>query len=355
MSPHLFQDRVLTWFDRYGRKNLPWQQNITPYRVWVSEIMLQQTQVTTVIPYYQKFMSRFPDIETLAAASEDDVLKHWSGLGYYARARNLHKSAQMIIDNGGRFPDTLESLIDLPGVGRSTAGAILSIAGNQTHPILDGNVKRVLTRFHGVYGWSGDPKISKVLWELSGRYTPRQRTADYTQAMMDMGATLCTRSKPKCESCPVSSGCYAFREAKTGDLPTPKPRKKIPVKDAFLLLLKDAESRILLQKRASSGIWGGLWSLPEFSSLDDLRQWCDERSYPLRKIEILPSQRHTFSHYHLDYIAVIVNSENLNNNVMEANQAVWYKIDTIDSLGLPAPVKRLLQEQIIEENYDENG
>ncbi|WP_305910300.1 A/G-specific adenine glycosylase [Methylomarinum sp. Ch1-1] len=355
MTPEIFQRRILGWFDRHGRKDLPWQQNINPYRVWVSEIMLQQTQVATVIPYFQRFMVRFPDVFRLAEAPLDEVLQHWAGLGYYARARNLHKSARIVADNGGVFPDTLDSMSELPGIGRSTAGAILSIACGQSHPILDGNVRRVLARFHGIHGWSGDSKVNKELWSVSRRYTPLQRTADYTQAMMDMGATLCTRSKPNCDGCPLGTACFAFRENKTDVLPTPKPRQKIPVKQAFWLLLKNDEQQVLLQKRPPSGIWGGLWSLPEFVSLAELQQWCLEKNYPVRRLRELASQRHTFSHYHLDYTAVIVESENPNNNVMEANLAVWYKTSQIDSLGLPAPVKRLLQDQQIEEEYDENG
>lgn len=355
MPPDIFQQRVLDWFDQYGRKDLPWQQVITPYRVWISEIMLQQTQVATVIPYYQRFMERFPTVTSLANAPIDDVLQHWSGLGYYARARNLYKAAQIIVSNGGHFPDTLETLTDLPGVGRSTAGAILSIALKQSHPILDGNVKRVLTRFHGIHGWSGDAKIIKELWAISTRYTPTKRTADYTQAMMDMGATVCTRTRPICDHCPIQMACYAYRENKVGELPTPKPRKALPIKQRFFLLLEDRDQQILLQKRPPSGIWGGLWSLPEFETLEDLLNWCEEKNYTIRRQQNLASQRHTFSHYHLDYNTIIIRTENPKNNVMEANQAVWYKIAQTDTLGLPAPIKKLLQEHTTEEDYDENG
>lgn len=355
MAPEIFQQRILDWFDQYGRKDLPWQQDINPYRVWVSEIMLQQTQVATVIPYFHRFMDSFPNAISLANAPIDAVLQHWSGLGYYARARNLHKAAQIIAEHGRHFPNTLESLTALPGIGRSTAGAILSIACRQSHPILDGNVKRVLARFHGIHGWSGDTKITKELWSISTRYTPKHRAADYTQAMMDMGATLCTRSKPDCAHCPIQASCYAYQENKVAELPTPKPRKALPVKQSFFLLLQNAEQQILLQKRPPSGIWGGLWSLPQFDSLEDLHNWCEEKNYVIHQQQTLASQRHTFSHYHLDYNAVIIDTENPINNVMEANQAVWYKIAQTNSLGLPAPIKRLLQEQTIEEDYDENG
>ncbi|WP_031434302.1 A/G-specific adenine glycosylase [Methylomarinum vadi] len=355
MTPEIFQQHILDWFDQHGRKDLPWQRDINPYRVWISEIMLQQTQVATVIPYFNRFMARFPNVASLADAPIDEVLQYWSGLGYYARARNLHRAARTIIENGGKFPTTIETVQALPGIGRSTAGAILSIACRQSHPILDGNVKRVLARFHGVHGWSGDSKINKRLWEISARLTPLQRTADYTQAMMDMGATLCTRTKPKCECCPLNSACYAWREDKVAELPSPKPRKIIPVKQSFWLLLRNENNQILLEKRPPAGIWGGLWSLPEFENLDELRRWCQERGFATGSMRKLPGQRHTFSHYHLDYTAVIANCENRNNCVMEASATVWYKTSQIESLGLPAPIKRLLQEQYIEENDDENG
>lgn len=353
MSPVDFQQSVLNWFDSYGRKELPWQQDINPYRVWVSEIMLQQTQVVTVITYYQRFMRRFPDVSSLAQASLDDVLQHWSGLGYYARARNLHAAARLIATRSNRFPDTLEALMALPGIGRSTAGAILSIAFQRPHPILDGNVRRVLARFHGLHGWSGDRQVNKQFWELSGQYTPQYRVAEYTQAIMDLGATVCQRSHPVCQECPVSSACYALRESQIHDLPTAKSRKKLPVKRVFFLLLRSEQS-ILLVKRPPGGIWGGLWSFPEFDCIDTLQRWCAEKRYPVRQLAIMPEQRHTFSHFHLDYIPVIVDSERSCNNVMEAKQSVWCKARLINSIGLPAPIKKLLQQQY-EADYGKNG
>lgn len=349
MSPEQFQQKILSWFDLHGRKDLPWQKDINLYRVWISEIMLQQTQVATVIPYFLRFTSSFPDVASLAKAELDDVLQHWSGLGYYARARNIHKTAVIIHNNNDWFPDTLEGLIDLPGIGRSTAGAMLSIACQQSHPILDGNVKRVLTRFHGISGWSGSARISTELWAISSRFTPQSRTADFTQAMMDMGSTLCTRSKPSCTDCPVNSACYAYREGKINELPTQKPRQKIPVKHLFLLILKNEQKQIYLEKRAPVGIWGGLWSLPEFDDFESLECWCRGKNYRLINTLRLPARRHTFSHFHLDYTPVIVQTENPENFVMEANQAVWYKSSQQNSLGLPAPIKRLLQEQDTEE------
>lgn len=343
LEAQIFQSRVLAWFDRHGRKDLPWQQPVTPYRVWVSEIMLQQTQVTTVIPYFNRFMETFPDVESLASAALDQVLQHWAGLGYYARARNLHKTAGLIVAQG-QFPQTLEALTTLPGIGLSTAGAILSIAFQQSAPILDGNVRRVLARFCGIEGWTGEAKINQRLWEISTFYTPKYRVADYTQAMMDLGATLCTRSKPLCLACPVAEFCLAKREGKTAVLPTPKPSKKIPVKNSVFLLLQDNQQQILLEKRPPQGIWGGLWSLPEFADLAAARVWCAENNFICRDEAIFPAQRHTFSHYHLDFTPLLIFTDNLTSCVMESDKQLWYKLKQIQTLALPAPITRLLQD-----------
>ncbi|WP_198243222.1 A/G-specific adenine glycosylase [methane-oxidizing endosymbiont of Gigantopelta aegis] len=354
MDNKTFHRQIFDWFDRHGRKDLPWQHPISAYRVWISEIMLQQTQVATVIPYYQKFMHAFPDIKTLAQASLDDVLTHWAGLGYYARARNLHKAARVIQHQyNGVFPQAFEHVVALPGIGRSTAGAILSIAFGQPHAILDGNVKRVLSRFYGIYGWPGDSKVSKELWQISERLTPQQRTADYTQAMMDMGATVCTRRKPVCSVCPLQPDCYAFHHQETEKLPSTRPRKALPVKQSVFLCLKNNQNQILLQQRPPVGIWGGLWSLPEFDDFSSLEYWCQLHCNDFSIIEQLPDKRHTFSHYHLDYSTVIVKEKNPKNFVMEQDNAVWYKNDAIHSLGLPAPIKRILQEHTEENQWRE--
>ncbi len=342
MSPSAFQQNILAWFDQYGRKDLPWQKDLTPYRVWLSETMLQQTQVATVIPYFNTFTEKFPDIASLANAPVDDILHLWSGLGYYARARNLHKTAQRIAERG-RFPDTLDELIDLPGIGQSTAGAILSIAFNKSQPILDGNVKRVLTRFKAVSGWPGNSAVNKELWAISGRLTPIDRVADYTQAMMDLGATLCTRSKPACPACPLNAGCLARLADNVSAFPTPKPAKTLPVKQLTLLLLSNADHQILLEKRPPTGIWGGLWSLPEFDSIEAARGWCLSRNIRIADQQTLTTRRHTFSHYHLDYTPLLVQSDNPINFVMEAGQTVWYKAEQLNKLGLAAPIKLLLQ------------
>lgn len=260
MKPAIFQQNVLAWFDQQGRKDLPWQQNITPYRVWLSEIMLQQTQVVTVIPYFQAFITKFPDVESLAQAPVDEVLQLWSGLGYYARARNLHKAARIICEQG-RFPDTLDGLMALPGIGQSTAGAILSIAFNKSHPILDGNVKRVLARFKAIPGWTGNSQTNKQLWEISANLTPEIRVAEYTQAMMDLGATVCTRSKPACEKCPLTTACMAFLTQTAANFPTPKKAKALPVKQLVFLLLHNTQ-QVLLEKRPPTGIWGDYGAYP---------------------------------------------------------------------------------------------
>jgi len=343
MTPSDYQQRILAWFDQNGRKDLPWQQDITPYRVWLSETMLQQTQVTTVIPYFNAFVEQFPTIEYLAQASVDEVLHRWSGLGYYARARNLHKTAQIIVEQG-HFPDTLDKLMELPGIGLSTAGAILSIAFKKSHPILDGNVKRVLTRFKAVSGWPGISHVSKQLWAISADLTPVNRVADYTQAIMDLGATICTRSKPACNNCPLNSHCKARITNTVSLLPTPKPAKTLPIKQLFFLILNNNNRQILLEKRPPTGIWGGLWSLPEFGSIESLHDWCLTTNTRVVSSNTLTLQRHTFSHYHLDYTPVLIQTDNPINFVMETDQTVWYNKHQIKALGLPTPIKLLLQQ-----------
>ncbi|MSP53683.1 MAG: adenine DNA glycosylase [Gammaproteobacteria bacterium] len=341
MTPTHFQQQILTWFDAQGRKDLPWQQDITPYRVWLSEIMLQQTQVSTVIPYFNAFVDKFPSLDSLANATIDEVLPYWSGLGYYARARNLHKTAQFIYQQQ-RFPDTLAELIALAGIGQSTAGAILSIAFNKSHPILDGNVKRVLTRYKAIEGWTGDSQINKKLWAISTELTPIERCADYTQAMMDLGAILCTRSKPACADCPLTSHCLARINGTVALLPTPKPKKILPVKQVIFLLLSNDSQQIFLEKRPPTGIWGGLWSLPEFDSVESAHDWCLSKNMAIASQQLLPTSRHTFSHYHLDYTPLAIHTNSSTNFVMEANQSLWYNAD--HNVGLATPIKHLLQQ-----------
>jgi A/G-specific adenine glycosylase len=343
MTPAIFQQNILAWFDQQGRKDLPWQQNITPYRVWLSEIMLQQTQVATVIPYFQEFIAKFPHVESLARADVDAVLQLWSGLGYYARARNLHKAARMIADQG-RFPDTLDELLTLPGIGQSTAGAILSIAFNNPHPILDGNVKRVLARFKAIPGWPGDSQVNKQLWEISANLTPGQRVADYTQAIMDLGATVCTRSKPACGKCPLMENCAAFLTNSVANFPTPRINKTLPVKKLIFLFLYDNQHQVWLEKRPPTGIWGGLWSLPEFANEDDAVNWCMVNNLLIRDKKIGDEQRHTFSHYHLNYTPLFIETNNAMDFVQETDRTAWHNTQQINEIGLAAPIKNLLQQ-----------
>jgi len=344
MNPEEFQRRMLGWFAVHGRRYLPWQQNPTPYRVWVSEIMLQQTQVATVIPYFQRFLDRFPDVRTLADAELDEVLHLWSGLGYYARARNLHQAAVMMRDrHGGELPQDIEWLRQLPGIGRSTAGAVLALAGGQRHPILDGNVKRVLARFHAVTGWPGDGRVQSVLWELAERYTPVERVAEYTQAMMDLGALVCARRQPRCGLCPLADACLARARGQETDYPTPKPRREWPVRAIRLLILRAPTGEVLLEKRPPTGVWGGLWSFPECPLDADMEAWC-RLNLQLAVAELQPWQkiRHSFSHFHLDITPVIGKVMNPVTGVMEAERFVWYNCRQPDARGLAAPVQRLM-------------
>tara|TARA_R110000868_G_scaffold380784_4_gene647032 strand:- start:23685 stop:24758 length:1074 start_codon:yes stop_codon:yes gene_type:complete len=351
MTTELFSDRILAWFDQHGRHNLPWQHDITPYRVWLSETMLQQTQVTTVIPYFQKFAEQFPSITDLANAHEDEVLHLWTGLGYYSRARNLHKAAQIVRDNfNGEFPTQFNDIIGLPGIGRSTAGAISAIALNQRYAILDGNVKRVLTRVHTIEGWPGSPTTMKQLWKIAENYTPTERVADYTQAMMDLGATLCKRGKPECECCPVITMCQAHAQNRQREFPHSKPKKQIPERHTTMLILQKSEHEVLLIKRPPTGIWGGLWS---FIEADDktLAQVCQHYGCDMLDTAELPSFRHTFSHFHLDITPIVVSVRHQNHVVAEADTAIWYNLAKPNNVGLAAPVKKLL-ETLHEHTHD---
>ncbi len=307
--------------------------------------MLQQTQVATVIPYFEKFMVAFPDVITLADADQDQVLQHWAGLGYYSRARNLHAASQHVRDElDGIVPDTLDELISLSGIGRSTAGAILSLAYHQAQPILDGNVKRVLTRYHALSGWTGKSNVLKQLWLHAEEHLPSKRNADYTQAMMDLGATLCTRSKPTCLICPLQSDCSALKQGNPTDYPTPKPRKVVPDKYATMLLVMNNANEVLLEKQPSPGIWGGLWSLPQFDDRQAAETWYEkEYADTFRTIEELDSFTHTFSHFRLHVQPLKVKHSTLSKGVMEANDILWYNSDTDFSGGLPAPIKKLFK------------
>lgn len=328
-----FSAQLLDWYDREGRKDLPWQHPRTAYRVWVSEIMLQQTQVSTVIPYFQNFMQRFPTLESLACADINQVLACWSGLGYYARARNLHAAARRVQEEfGGKFPHSVEDLQGLPGIGRSTAGAILAQAFDEPGVILDGNVRRVLCRFHGV---EEDPLSAvgqKRLWQYAGQHTPDRRHADYAQAIMDLGATLCTR-KPACQRCPVQTDCAAFQLGRQSEFPVRRKRLKRTQRVATMLLVLEG-GRVFLEKRPPAGIWGGLYCPPmQFS--DDLIEPCPGRSLGQRK--------HIFSHFDLLYEPVILEPEN-SSDVQDSPEGIWHRPGTALDVGVPQPVAVLLEE-----------
>jgi A/G-specific adenine glycosylase len=339
-----FADRVLAWFDKHGRRNLPWQHPRSPYRVWISEIMLQQTQVTTVIPYFERFQDRFPDVEALAAATLDEVLHLWSGLGYYARGRNLHRAAREVVDrHGGWFPADFDSVQALPGIGRSTAGAILALSRDQRHAILDGNVKRVLARHFAIEGWSGENRVSNRFWEVSEGLTPVTRVADYTQAIMDLGATVCVRNRPTCDVCPLADTCLARRQGQVSQLPTRRPKKAKPVRSTVMLILRDVEGRVLLEQRPQSGIWGGLWSFPECPTESEAATFRDRtlglQSTPAERWRTL---RHTFTHFHLDIVPLVCEVDPRVSDAMTSSGRVWYNPRRPDERGLAAPVNRLI-------------
>ncbi|TVP51092.1 MAG: adenine DNA glycosylase [Halomonas sp.] len=338
-----FQRRLLTWFDRHGRHNLPWQSPRSAYRVWVSEIMLQQTQVATVIGYFERFMAHFPTLESLARAPQDEVLHLWTGLGYYARARNLHKAAQVALaEHGGELPtESIDALMTLPGIGRSTAGAIIAQSTGQRATILDGNVKRSLTRLHAVAGWPGKPVVERKLWALAEHYTPSKRLADYTQAIMDFGATLCKRSKPDCLSCPFSDVCLAYAQGEPQRYPESKPKKALPTRQTIMLMLRDQDGRVWLEQRPPSGLWGGLWSLPQFETHSELNAWLETNTINPQRETTPPSFYHTFSHFRLAITPQPVTCDRLG-GVRESG--VWYDLNHPPALGLAAPVKALLSQ-----------
>ena len=341
IDPATFSTAVLTWYDQYGRQSLPWQHPRTPYQVWISEIMLQQTQVATVIPFFQRFMERFPDAHSLASAAQDEVLHLWTGLGYYARARNLLKCAQVLVsEHDGDFPHTVEEVSALPGIGRSTAGAILAQSRGVRAAILDGNVKRVLARLHAVEGWPGKKPVENRLWELAEHYTPHERLADYTQAMMDLGATVCTRGTPNCGACPLQPHCHAHGNGNPQDYPGKKPKKALPVRTTIMLILRDQEGRVWLEPRPSQGIWGGLWCFPQTEQSDDVENALKQRALRASGTpQPLTEFRHTFSHFHLDISPREIRVEVVGTG---DNNGRWVNPAAPGELGLAAPVKKLL-------------
>lgn len=344
-----FAETVIAWQKRHGRHALPWQNTRDPYRVWLSEIMLQQTQVAAVIPYYQRFLQRFPDVQTLAAAASEEVMAHWSGLGYYSRARNLHRCAQRVCaEYAGSFPSDPALLQDLPGIGRSTAAAIAAFAYGARAAILDGNVKRVFCRVFGIDGYPGEKKIESALWRRAETLLPQRDMEAYTQGLMDLGATVCTRSKPSCASCPLARRCVAHAAGRVNELPRRKPKKTIPEKHAAMLAIIDG-GEVLLERRPDSGIWGGLLSLPEFP--------CDEESSALALLpaleslaarfgavsscERLHSFTHVFTHYKL-HVTPFAARLAQRAGLAGEERYVWYRADRLAQAPLPAPVKKLL-------------
>jgi A/G-specific adenine glycosylase len=343
MQAQQFAQVVLDWYQRYGRKTLPWQLDKTAYKVWLSEVMLQQTQVATVIPYFERFMARFPNVRALAEAPLDEVLHLWTGLGYYARARNLHKAAQTIVaQHGGEFPTTFEEIHALPGIGRSTAGAVLSLALGQHYPILDGNVKRVLARCYAVEGWPGKKDVENRLWQISEDVTPAQGVSQFNQAMMDLGAMVCTRSKPKCELCPLNLGCIAYAHHSWAKYPGKKPKQTLPEKTAYFLLLQHGE-RAWLEQRPAVGLWGGLFCFPQFGEREEMELWLQQRGLKNNRQQQLTAFRHTFSHFHLDIVPIWLEMNDAAAG-MDEGAGLWYNLAQPPSVGLAAPVDRLLQQ-----------
>ncbi|MDD5388210.1 MAG: A/G-specific adenine glycosylase [Gallionellaceae bacterium] len=340
MTPD-FALRLIAWQQSHGRHDLPWQGTIDPYRIWLSEIMLQQTQVETVIPYYGRFLATFPDIATLAAAPDDNVMAHWAGLGYYSRARNLHAAARRIAaEHGGRFPQQLDAILDLPGIGRSTAAAIAAFAFGQRGAILDGNVKRVLARVFGIDGWPGEKAVETRLWALAETLLPEADIRAYTQGLMDLGATLCTRAHPRCEACPFSDDCLANRQGRHGELPGARPKKSIPEKaTAMLILLHGGE--ILLEKRPAPGIWGGLWSLPECPADADPARAAASLGYHTESAGRCPALIHTFTHFRLHIQPWLLPVERP--LVAEEPGRLWLALDDLEGAALPTPVRRILE------------
>lgn len=339
-----FSERLLTWWDKHGRKDLPWQRPRTTYRVWVAEIMLQQTQVKTVIPYYKRFIEKFPDLQSLAAAGTDDVLALWSGLGYYARARNLHKAARLCVEDfGGLVPESPQALETLPGIGQSTANAIFSQAYDQPAVVLDGNVKRVLCRHDAIAGWPGKSSVHKELWGAAEYLLPESRGADYTQAIMDLGATLCTRSKPACDDCPVNSDCTARLKNRVEEFPAPRPGIKVTEKSFHMLILQDRDGRILLERRPPTGIWGGLWSLPADDNDQAVKQRLGVDSADLNP---LPSLQHQLTHMRMTILPLFAEVTRIPKGVECGAEQGWFGHKEWSALGLPKPVRQLLEQHM---------
>ena len=335
--------QLLAWWDKHGRKHLPWQKDRTPYRIWVSEIMLQQTRVETVKPYFERFMASFPDVQALAAAHDDDVLAIWAGLGYYTRAHNLLKAARIVVtQHGGELPRDFNSLVALPGIGRSTAGAILALAHGRRMAILDGNARRVLARVHAVEGWPGKVAVSRTLWNLAETNTPSERVRDYTQAIMDLGATVCLRRSPRCSACPLAESCRARKKGLTAEIPASKPRANRPLKRKSMLVVQRPDGAVLLCRRPPAGIWAGLWCLPTLGDVESVGDWCGRvlGCSPQGHAELAPV-RHGFSHFELEIRPIHLPVSTPSGNIQEGDQWRWH--DGAQDLGMPAPIRRLVE------------
>jgi A/G-specific adenine glycosylase len=343
--------RLLAWYEAHGRHDLPWQAHRTPYSAWVSEIMLQQTQVSTVVPYYRRFIRRFPTLGALAAAPLDDVLTSWSGLGYYARARNLWHAARIVTEeHDGELPTEFDALHELPGIGRSTAGAILAQAHGQRWPILDGNVKRVLARYHAVARWPGLPAVAKELWQHAEAHTPHERVADYTQAIMDLGATLCTRTKPACTVCPLAGDCAAALAGTQALYPAPRPKRARTQRHVAVLVIRDPDGRVLLERRPASGIWGGLYSLPELKADDSPREWCARvLGAAVATERSLATIEHAFTHFDLDLVPRLLELAASPAIVNDRDDWHWCRPGANLEVGVPAPVAALLGSDLTAE------
>jgi A/G-specific adenine glycosylase len=335
--------RLLAWFDVHGRHDLPWQRERTPYTVWVSEVMLQQTQVATVVPFYRRFVARFSTVEALAAAPLDDVLALWSGLGYYARARNLWTAARVVVERyGGRVPETFEELQALPGIGRSTASAILAQSRGARFAILDGNAKRVLARHHAVEGWPGERSVQAELWMLAERHTPHERIADYTQAIMDLGATLCTRARPACTVCPLAESCAAARAGTQAKHPAPRPKRPRARRSVTVLVVEDPDGCVLLARRPARGIWGGLYSFPELADGDTAAEWCARTlGANVAAERALATIEHGFTHFDLDLEPRWLRLAAAPRVVQDREDFLWHRPSAAPAVGIPAPVAAL--------------
>jgi len=336
-----FASKVVRWQKKLGRHDLPWQKTRDAYRIWLSEIMLQQTQVATVIPYYRRFLERFPDVVSLAAARQDDVLMLWSGLGYYSRARNLHRAAQLVVaEHASRVPRDFEALLALPGIGRSTAAAVAVFAYGARHAILDGNVKRLFARHFGIGGYAGDPKVAAALWRETERQLPFHDVESYTQGLMDLGATICTRTRPRCSACPVAAGCVAHIKNAISKYPAPRPRKALPQRHTQMLVLLHAR-RVLLEKRPPTGIWGGLWSLPEAAPDADVALCASRYGVKVAAHTAMPTLAHGFTHFKLDIVPQRLTVGRVTLRAA-APGTMWLSVDEALRAAIPAPVKRIL-------------